>query len=227
MNIMRKQYLIISFVSAVFLLGSSLSFAVEPKNLTFVKQELILYHDSGNYEYDVSSVINKARDYLEKRIAENEVNNAKKKLAVVLDVDDTAITLYSFLKKNDFGDTQNMFLAAFKKVDLPAIPETLSLYNFAKQKGLAVFFITGRKEYFRTTTVQELKNAGYKDWNGLYLRSNIDFLKPAAVYKTAIRKKITERGYDIVLSVGDQYSDLVGGYADYLVKLPNPFYFLP
>lgn len=226
MNIMRKQYLILFFVSTIFVLGSSLSFALEPKNLTLIKQELILYHDSGNYEYDISNAINKARDYLEKRITENKVNNAKKKLAVVLDVDDTAITLYSFLKKNNFGG-KDMFLAAFKRVDLPAIPEILSLYNLAKQKGLVVFFITGRKEYFRNTTVQELKNAGYKNWNGLYMRNDVDFLKPAAVYKTAVRKKITESGYDIVLSVGDQYSDLAGGYADYLVKLPNPFYFLP
>ncbi len=46
-------------------------------------------------------------------------------------------------------------------------------------------------------------------------------------YKTAMRKKITEQGYDIVLSMGDQYSDLVGGYDDAMFKVPNPYYYIP
>src|SRR6185312_25067 len=34
-------------------------------------------------------------------------------------------------------------------------------------------------------------------------------------------------GYDIALNVGDQWSDLQGGYADHYLKLPNPTYYLP
>ena len=33
--------------------------------------------------------------------------------------------------------------------------------------------------------------------------------------------------YDVVANLGDQYSDLIGGYADRAVKLPNPTYYLP
>ena len=33
--------------------------------------------------------------------------------------------------------------------------------------------------------------------------------------------------YDVVANLGDQYSDLIGGYADRTVKLPNPTYYLP
>ena len=39
--------------------------------------------------------------------------------------------------------------------------------------------------------------------------------------------KLTEAGYTIVLSMGDQQSDLDGGYAERTFKLPNPVYFLP
>jgi len=35
------------------------------------------------------------------------------------------------------------------------------------------------------------------------------------------------QGYDILLTIGDQYSDLKGGYADKGFKLPNPMYYLP
>ena len=46
-------------------------------------------------------------------------------------------------------------------------------------------------------------------------------------YKSATRAYIESLGYDIVADFGDQYSDLVGGYADRTFKLPNPSYYLP
>jgi hypothetical protein len=29
------------------------------------------------------------------------------------------------------------------------------------------------------------------------------------------------------LDIGDQYNDLIGGYAERVIKLPNPFYITP
>jgi len=47
-------------------------------------------------------------------------------------------------------------------------------------------------------------------------------------YKANTRKHIEQDlGYDVVLNIGDQFSDLIGGYADRAVKLPNPTYYLP
>ena len=47
-------------------------------------------------------------------------------------------------------------------------------------------------------------------------------------YKSEERKKIVDAGYRIVMSVGDQWSDLNGeSRAEISVKLPNPFYYLP
>ena len=40
-------------------------------------------------------------------------------------------------------------------------------------------------------------------------------------------RRATTWGYDIVANFGDQFSDLIGGYADHAVKLPNPTYYLP
>ena len=36
-----------------------------------------------------------------------------------------------------------------------------------------------------------------------------------------------QQGYTILLSLGDQESDLTGGYAERTFKLPNPVYYLP
>ena len=49
----------------------------------------------------------------------------------------------------------------------------------------------------------------------------------AADFKAPERRKLTERGYTILLSMGDQQSDLDGGFAERTFKLPNPVYFLP
>ena len=47
-------------------------------------------------------------------------------------------------------------------------------------------------------------------------------------YKSLTRQHIeSDLGFDIVANLGDQFSDLNGGFADSTFKIPNPMYFLP
>jgi hypothetical protein len=48
---------------------------------------------------------------------------------------------------------------------------------------------------------------------------------PARVFKPEARQKIESKGCRIVLNIGDQASDLAGCCAEWVFKLPNPFYF--
>jgi len=51
---------------------------------------------------------------------------------------------------------------------------------------------------------------------------------PTIQYKSGTRAYIQDTlGYDIVADFGDQFSDLLGGYADRTFKMPNPNYYLP
>jgi hypothetical protein len=50
---------------------------------------------------------------------------------------------------------------------------------------------------------------------------------PTSRYKAGTRAHLEDLGWDIVGNFGDQFSDLVGGFADKTFKLPNPNYFLP
>jgi hypothetical protein len=34
-------------------------------------------------------------------------------------------------------------------------------------------------------------------------------------------------GYTIIANMGDQFSDLEGGFSERTYKLPNPFYYIP
>ena len=76
----------------------------------------------------------------------------------------------------------------------------------------------------RQSTEHNLTKVGYLNWNALYLEPD-NYAQPSTIpFKKAMRRQITRKGYDIILDVGDQLSDLKGGYADMDIKLPNPFY---
>jgi predicted secreted acid phosphatase len=91
-----------------------------------------------------------------------------------------------------------------------------------------VFFITGRPDTQRDATARNLEAAGFHGWKELDLRDSEERAFNTIAYKSARRKKIVADGYRLILSVGDQWSDLDGEpRAEVSVKLPNPFYFLP
>lgn len=52
--------------------------------------------------------------------------------------------------------------------------------------------------------------------------------RDALVYKTAERQNLTRQGFELVASIGDQWSDLLGeDRTDTMIKMPNPLYYLP
>jgi predicted secreted acid phosphatase len=113
------------------------------------------------------------------------------------------------------------------KAKSPAIAATKRLFDEARKSKVAVFFVTGRHEFERGWTTQNLKNAGFSGFSGLYMEPNDKTFNSAADFKIEQRKTIQSLGYHIILSIGDQLSDLSGQVADTTVLYPNPFYRLP
>lgn len=218
-----------------FLFGLTLTAVVETKatsqvqsagavyNLPYVKQQLVGYYNSGVYISEIAQVIEPGKQYLEQR------SKTGSNLAIVLDIDETSLS--------NWDEIQNLLLVlslgADVKVGLsaadPPIQPTLDLYRLARQRGYQVFFITGRTDTpaNRRLTEENLRQAGYDKWNALYLKPATYNQSSVVPYKSGVRKQITAAGSRIVLNVGDQYSDLEGGYAERTLKLPNPFYFIP
>jgi hypothetical protein len=50
---------------------------------------------------------------------------------------------------------------------------------------------------------------------------------PTIQYKSGTRAHIESQGYNVVGDFGDQFSDLLGGFADKTFKMPNLNYYLP
>jgi acid phosphatase len=201
----------------------------EPANLGQLKRRLIAYHDCvpshGCYTTDLKRQTDLAIAFLQRRVARKK---ASEKLAVVLDIDETALSNWDEEKEYDFGYVPAQWDEWVMKEKATAIDGTLRLYNLALKDGVAVFFITGRRVDQETATADNLKLAGYHDWAGLALRGPHPATETTSEYKSSERKKIVDAGYKIILNVGDQMSDFNGSSrAEEFVKLPNPFYYIP
>jgi acid phosphatase len=198
-------------------------------NLGQAKQLVRRYYacdcDCGCYTKELEEQSARAIAFLRNRAAEHRPDD---KLAVVLDIDDTAVANYPYYVTTDFGHVPTTFDAWVLSAKAPAIVPTLDIFKAARELGMAVFFISGRREQQRAATEENLIAAGYKEWSGMILRGPEDTGTKAIDFKAAGRKKIIQQGYRVVLNVGDQLSDLAGDpQAEFSVKLPNPMYFIP
>jgi predicted secreted acid phosphatase len=219
-------------------------------NIDSVKNTIRAYYGAGS-----DGIANKETSpYISemKRIAHAQwryLDRAKKvavkhhrKPAIVFDADDTTLWTYDM----EDGAMHFVFDPVLQNKWVqdqmfPATPSMVDFVNRAKQKGFAIFGITGRSDTQEDASVNNLKKVGYTPFNNdnFYTKWSGTNPKPSYVtcatatcttveYKAGTRKHIEKNlGYDIVLNVGDQWSDLQGGYADKVLKLPNPTYNLP
>jgi hypothetical protein len=176
------------------------------------------YYESGEYEADLTAVDGAAESYLNAHLT-----TGKDKPALVLDIDETSLSNYKGLLASGF--TAAGLATTSVTGTATAIAPTMALYRDAIAHHVAVFFITGRPSEIQSITEENLRDVGYDEgWSGLYF-------KPAEAdteaFKSSTRQTIDKDGYRIVVNVGDQQSDLDGGYAKQGFKLPDPFYYIP
>jgi 5'-nucleotidase (lipoprotein e(P4) family) len=196
-------------------------FAVEPANLDTAKTAVYRYVNSGEYAKDLGEVTLKATKYLAKRL--NKPAKAGEKRAIVLDIDETALTNLPHFIANDFGYVPAVWHRWVASGQAKAIVPVQVLYDMARRADVAIFFITGRTEKDRPGTEKNLREIGYASWNKIYYAPD-ENAPPMRRFKAGIRQQLVAEGYTIVLNVGDQESDLTGGYAEKTFKLPNPIY---
>jgi predicted secreted acid phosphatase len=196
-------------------------------NVFDVQKQVDAYIASGRYEADCKAVTTKAQAYLEKRAPQVS------KPAAVFDIDETSLSNWPAYRVNGWhrvteGDCNlekgpcglRAFQATGKALAI------LPTRELARALGVAVFFISGRPPQLREATERNLREQGY-EWDGVIIHPEGAHFSSAVDFKAPERRKLTEQGYTILISIGDQQSDLSGGYAERTFKLPNPVYFLP
>jgi hypothetical protein len=194
---------------------------------------------TGAYAHEVGGVEADARRYLAFRLATAHRHGPRP--AILLDVDDTTLNTYNYEIAVNFAFTPASNAEYVNGQRFREVPGMPSLVNWAASRGITVFFLTGRNHTTREGTAGNLQKVGYTvpvDEAHLYLKyvaTDADFpdYLPCAPtctttdYKSLTRQHIESLGYNILANFGDQFSDLNGGFADRVFKLPNPMYFLP
>jgi predicted secreted acid phosphatase len=141
----------------------------------------------------------------------------------VLDIDETALSNWDIIKRDDFGrpiggpceialDAPCGWAAWDQLGRDPAIMPTLGVFQQARALNVTVFFITGRPESQREATERNLVAAGYAGYSKLYMVPNGARFASAVDFKAPVRAQIEEAGYTIIANIGAQPSDLPGGH---------------
>jgi predicted secreted acid phosphatase len=193
------------------------------------------------YVREMAGILARERQQLPRLLADARRHHEKP--AIVFDADDTTLWTYQM----EVGDMKFVFTpkAQAPWVDeerFPAVPGMVDFVNDAQAMGFTVFGLTGRSDSQKAHTLGNLAKVGYTAFtpDTYFTKFNSGTTPPAYLtcaavttcttveYKAGTRKHIEQDlGYDIALNVGDQFSDLQGGYADHWLKLPNPTYYLP
>lgn len=198
----------------------------------------------GNYAQQTRGIAAKARKNLRGDLGKyghrGGGGHHAGKPAIVLDVDDTTLLTYNFERRIGYNFSEKAQDDYLRTENMAPVFGMRKLVNWAHEKGVAVFLVTGRAEYQRDWSVRNLKKAGYDipvDKKHFFLKDEKnppDYLDcgsdddcTTVEYKSGTRAHIEDQGYDILANFGDQYSDLKGGHAARRVKLPNPMYYLP
>ena len=174
---------------------------------------------AGTYAKQVAATYTAATAYLTAALAKKP---KVRKPAVVLDIDETSLSNMACLKAAGYELSGLATCVVAKRGT--AIAPARAVVKSAQRKGVKVVFITGRSDPLRAPTLENLRAQGFTGSYELVTQPADYALDSKVPYKSGARRSLTKRGYRILANVGDQQSDLAGGYAARTFKLPNPVY---
>lgn len=213
---MRKLF-VISFIifSFQFLLAREQSIII---NLADAIKAVKQYHTSEQFYKDVEKVVDDG-------LANLKQLNYPQNAAFVFDVDETALSNMNYELKYNFGFEQKTWDEWVMEGIAPSIPGVKRLYDSLIARKIKIIFITGRSSNQYDITIKNLKEQGYTKFDTLVCKSSQFKGKKAVEYKSQTRKELSSNYY-IIGSIGDQWSDLEGGWTIIKIKLPNYMYYL-
>lgn len=215
---MKTYPLLLALVALVF--SGCATASREPRNLGAIKRELIAYVESGEYDRQLAAAAAPALAWVEQRAARRTPGE---RVTVVFDLDETLLLNIPHIRRQDFGYTSAVWSAWVDEAAAGPIVPVREVYRAARRAGLDVVFITGRRERDRAGTERNLRAIECADYAALLCKPDNDTGSTGA-FKTAARERLTREGRTIIANIGDQESDLAGGFAEKTFKLPNPFY---
>lgn len=217
---MKKFHTLTFNFTLTLFLALLISCATEkPVNLSVAREEVKQYYESGKFDKELNEVIEAAKVKFDKV-------EFKENSAVIFDVDETVLDNYRLAEQMGFGYVYEINKKWNAELKAHAIPQVKELYDFLLSKGAKIIFLTGRNFPEYEVTYQNLKKEGYTVFDTLITQIGDEKKMKAQDFKSAKRVWLTKQGYEIVGTVGDQWSDLEGEYHGIQVKIPNYLYLI-
>ena len=164
----------------------------------------------GNYV----STLNKVNKYAISYLRHYSENFNAKKASIVFDIDDTLV--YTDPYKNFKYDIVNV------KNDIfiyPSIEQISTIARFAKKLGFKIIIITARPQKSEKSSIENLKKFKIP-FDDIF---HAQVYPPPYKYKIELKQKLDIKN-NIILSIGDQWPDVLGLDKKYYlgIKLPEP-----
>lgn len=168
----------------------------------------VLYmQTAGEYRALAFQAFNLARMSLDmdgmtrKKLSKTE---RKKPRAVMVDIDETVLDnspQQAFSIKNRLPFNLQNWYAWGERREAKAIPGAVDFLNYARRKGVRIFYSSNRDEVQKTATIDNLKKVGFPDVSPetVLLRTNESSKEP--------RRRMVLQKYRIVLLMGDNLND--------------------
>jgi len=187
------------------------------KNLSESKKRIADYYESGRFDQDIEKIVRDVKnDFDDYQFNQND--------AVVFDVDETLLSNYDYAKSVGFGYIYNLWNEWQLDEKSTAIPEMKNLYDWFISNNVKIIFLTGRQFHTYQSTLNNLRKEGFNKSDTLICRNQAESKTPTYQYKTSKREELSENGYNIIATFGDQNEDLLGDFTGLKVKIPNYIY---
>jgi len=189
-------------------------------NVGVEKTAVRQYYESGQWDEDLWALSGGWMTYWtgQQFVAKN---------TVVFDIDETLLDNMGEILASDFGFIPATWNPWVNSSAAPAMNQTLQIFNYLKASGYSLILLTGRQDTQTAATKLNLQRQQVTGYTQLILRSPAEYSLSATQYKSQRRQGLQMGGdFNIVGCIGDQISDCAGGFAGYIMKIPNYAYFI-
>ena len=208
-----------AMISLSYVLLASVLYAASCVQESMNTTDLPEYMRSGNYRRDVNAAVH---DFSLRFELWHSQQVYTKKPAIIVDVDETLLSNAYYFSEVNYAPNTKTFYAYLANPHTVPITSVVSFVNKLAKLRYEVFVVTGRPKRFCAITASQLANIGFHvQYKKLFCNENDE--SPVS-YKQRVLSGIVDQGYEIVMHINDQCSELNIGHIAWRLKLPNPFY---
>lgn len=144
---------------------------------------------------------------------------------IIFDIDEVVLNnlMYNGYSYNEMGYLDDKTYNYDTGLNPCVHPMVKKIFDHLHHKNIAYSFVTGRRDYIRKLTEDNLLLEGFGRYTYLMTCPN-SYIGDISKYKQKARDQLYNYGYNIVLCVGDQISDISGDNVGMAYLIQNPFY---